>query len=486
MKVDLEDLGGLKYRLKIEVEPEDYRRTRNRLARSYAPQVNLRGFRPGKAPLEMIMRSLGPSLDLEAQEQSMNEALQTALRDNGLRPSTDPKVEVEPKGEDETLRFSAEFESFPKVELKDYLGIEVEEPSVPGITDEDVDSTLERIRQSAGRFQELPEDSVAHEGDMTLCDVVLKATDDDIVIRESYESRILAGIDDEPVKDVGRALLGMKAGEEKTVTGDLGRIAARGIAKPEDDEDWAPPETITAVITIKKLMRKEIPEINDDFAQQYSGAETVEGLRAQVRERLEANRLEAVKEQLREAVVDIVVRDNPLDIGRETIERLASLAEEEAKERMLPKASPEERAKIDLGIPREKSEEDARQNLQRMVILQAIAEKEGIEVTDEDVDARLKELSGQTGIPFPRLKARIGEEQLEQMARRIRVDKTVDLLQRYAVVKAPAAIEATPAEQPSDTEAVEPPVVKAAATEPLIDEPTPDAIAPEPDTTPAE
>jgi trigger factor len=126
MKVEREDLGALKYRLTIELEPADVRKHRERLARAYSHHVNLRGFRPGKAPIEMVIRQLGPSLEMEVREHAVGQAFQDALKEHGLRPSTDPKVDVSEPAEDGAIKFTEEFETYPAVEVKDYLCNEVE------------------------------------------------------------------------------------------------------------------------------------------------------------------------------------------------------------------------------------------------------------------------------------------------------------------------------------------------------------------------
>ncbi len=455
MKVDFEDLGGLKYKMKIQVEVEDLARHKSRLARAYAHHVNIPGFRPGKAPLELVARKLGPSLDAEVQENAISESMREVLTERKLKPSTDPKMEIGTRNDDGSFDFTVEFESFPDIDVKDYLGVTVTEPIVPPITDVEVDGALDRMRQQMARFEDKAADSVGHEGDMVLADLTVTTPDGETVLVATRESRVVVGSDDEPVKDAGRALLGLKVGEETTVTGPIGRITARELPKdqtaeavetPEGEAPAEPPaREVRATLRVKKLMERRSPEIDETFAKRM-GTVSIDDLRAKVRERLEEERAEHRKELLKEAILDALAAANPVEVGAETISRLADLAEDEAKGRILPNLTPEQRAGIDLGIPREKSVEEARQNLVRMVLLQTIAEKEGIQVTDEDIDGHLRGLAAEHHVPLPKLKAHFDEEKMENLARRLRVDKTVDMLLRYAVVSpAPApAPEAAP------------------------------------------
>lgn len=472
MKHEIEDLGNLKYRLKIEVEAEDVKKERLKLAREYAPHINLRGFRPGKAPIEMVIRHLGPDLDREVREHSIGHALQHAIDEHGLKPSTEPKVDLD-ENAGEAIRFTAEFESYPKIELKDYLGVQVEEPQLPGITDDDVTQSLERMQQSAARYEKKAEDAVACENDLAFCAVTLRTADGDGILKEESDMRIVAGMDDEPVKDVGREILGLKAGEEKAVTGEAGSVTLKGLP-PVEGTDPEAPRTVQAVIKVKELLGKQSPALDDDFAKKYGRVENLDALKSKVREQLENGRQASLKEKLRDAVLDAVVKANPVDLGMATIERLARLAEEEAKERLLPGMSPEDRAKIDLGMPREKTEAEARESLTRMVILQAVAEKEGIDVDVEDLEKKLAELAEETGIPLPRLKARLSQDQAEGLVRRMKLDKTMDLLMRYAVVARPSE---------SVIEAETAPAPEGAAPEAPAETP---AMAPEAEQGPAE
>ena len=463
MKVDFEDLGGLKYKMKITVEAADLARHKSRLAKNYAHHVNIPGFRPGKAPLELVARKLGPELDAEVQENAISQAMREVLESRKLKPSTDPKMEIGARNDDGSFDFTVEFESFPDVDVKDYLGVQVTEPVVPEITDADITGSLDRMREQMAKFEEKAADSVGHEADMAVVDLTVMTVDGETVLLATRESRIVVGTDDEPVTAAGRELLGLKVGETATVTGPVGRITARdlpadetprgepvespaaeAVEAPGGEPVESPARTVKATLTIKKLMERRPPEMDEAFAKRL-GTDSLDDLRLKVRERLEAERAEHRKDLLKEAILNAIAAANPVEVGAETITRLADLAEDEAKGRMLPGLTAEQRAGIDLGIPRDKSESEARENLVRMVLLQTIAEKEGIQVSEDDIEGHLRGLAAEHHVPLPKLKAHFDEEKLDNLARRLRVDKTVDMLLRYAVV-APASdvIAATP------------------------------------------
>jgi len=442
MKADLEDLGNLKYRMSVEVDLDQLREMRRRLARAYSSRVNLRGFRPGHAPLEMVMRQLGPALEVEAREAVVGETLGKALEEKKLKPSTEPKVEIGEDGPGGEVRYTAEFEAFPIMEPKDYLGVEVEEPTLPPITEETVDEVVGRMQQRASTFEPKAEDGVGHERDLAVCSFVLKSEDGGEVLKELPESRVMVGTDDEPVMDVGRELLGMKAGEEKSVIGEVGRITARAL-----ESAGKAAERVMAVFTVKQVLGRVVPVVDDEFAAKHSGAATVAEMRDRIRAGMEKARADQAKELMREAVIAAVLKANPIEVGAATIDRMISLSEEELKGRLLPAMSPEERAKLDLGIPREKSEADARAGIARTIVLQAIAEKEGVSVTAEEFDAKLAELAAERNLPLPKLRARTGGEDGDALRRHLRIEKTIDLLARYAVARPAGEAPAGPSPQ---------------------------------------
>lgn len=455
MKVEVEELGGLKYRVAIDIEAADFQKELQKAARRYSPQVKVHGFRPGKAPVAMIIRQLGDTLKGEVREHLITHSFNDVLTEHKLQPSTSPKVNTTDETEDGAMKMTAEFESFPHVELKDYLGIEVVEPSYPEVRDEDVEDTITRMRAGSATFEPKEEDSVAMEGDMAVVKLLLKSEDGETELKAEHETRIVVGTDNEPVKETGRELLGMKVGEAKSLVGEPGTIMLRGLAR-DGKMDTENPVNIKAEWTIVKLLAKKIPELDSAFANRFAPGRDVDGFRAEVRERLEEGRAKEILQMVKDIVVDKVVGMHPIELGEETVKEVTDAAQKEARDRVLARMTPEQREEagedLDLGISRESSENEARKNLHQMVILQAVASAEDIEVNEEDLDVKLDEIAAGSGLPAYMIKQQLDRDTIENIARRIRVDKTVDLLARYAVVVPAAGVsgETVPALEGAD------------------------------------
>jgi trigger factor len=191
-------------------------------------------------------------------------------------------------------------------------------------------------------------------------------------------------------------------------------------------------------VKIEKIRARKMPELDNEFVKKHADVETVEEFHALLKKQLEEQRDSKLKEETEELILSRICENNPFEIGERTIERLADMAEKEARDRVLQQIPEEKRAELakdfDLGVPREKSLEEARRNLTRSIILEAIADKEGIQVTEADIEATLQETADAYGMPLPKIKAIFGQERLEQLGRQLRVGKTLDLLTRHAVV----------------------------------------------------
>jgi len=237
---------------------------------------------------------------------------------------------------------------------------------------------------------------------------------------------------------------------------------------------------VDADVKVDKIRFRKRPELNGEFVKQHADVETVEEFRALLRKQLEEQRESRIKDETEELLLTRICDANPFEIGERTVERLAEMAEKEARDRVLAQIPEERRAELsknfDLGVPREQSLIEARRNLTRSLVLEAIAEKEGVEVTEADIDDKIAETAAAYGMPVPRIRALLGEERIEQLGRQLRVSKTMDLLAKNAVLN-PAADQA-PAQEPAAEKPARKAKAKKAAAADAQEQPAADEAAP--------
>lgn len=426
MKIELEALGKQRYRLRGEMDAETLRRERLRRARAYAPHVHVKGFRPGHVPPELVARQIGPVLDEEAREAVARQALADTLKERSLAPTFAPEFEFGAMTADGCIPFSAEFETLPLLEPKDYLGVEIPEISLPPVSEDDVMAGLMRLREAAATYVESAADRPCHEGDQAICDILVRGEETGDIVGEHHGVSLSAGFADTPVPDIGREVLGMKVGDEKTFTRTVAMKDASGTEVHQE---------VHVTVRVRKLSEKVLPSLDDDFARHYGGKETLQEWKESLRERLEEKRQKILKEMREDAVITEILRGNPIEVGDETVRRLATETETRVKERLMPGVPEEQRQQIPLGISQEKMESYARNHLLRNLLLDAIARREGIDATPEDLDKKLQEIASEADLPLPKLKAMIGAKALDDLRAQIRHEKTLDMLVRYAVVK---------------------------------------------------
>jgi trigger factor len=298
VKSAVETLSPTRAKITVEVPFEELKPNLDAAYQAIAKQINIPGFRKGKVPPAIIDRQIGrgPVLD-----QAVNDALPQlyvqALQDNDLEPLAQPEIDVTRLEEDETLEFTAEVDVKPEIALPSYEGVEAEvEDAV--VTDEDIEEQLEALRERFGTLTEV--ERAAQDGDFVTID--LKATKDGEDIEggevSGYSYKVGAG---DMLEGIDDALRGLSAGEEATFTSQLvgGDLAG---------------EDVDVTVKVDAVKEQELPEVDDDFAEEASEFETVAELREDIRTRLgRGKRLEqaaAARDAVLERLLDQV--DVPL------------------------------------------------------------------------------------------------------------------------------------------------------------------------------
>jgi trigger factor len=339
--------------------------------------MKLPGFRKGKVPPEMVVQRLGRQTVLtQALESSLGDWYERAMVESGVNPVGDPKLDLSDLPEEgKPLRFSIEVAVRPGAELGDYKGIEVgrAEPEVPA---EAVDTEINRLREGFASLN--PVEREAKEGDVVLIDYEGKIDGEPFeggtardYLLELGEGRVLPELE--------KGLEGAKPGEERAVS----------VPFPDD----YPAEEVAGKnaefdVKVKEVREKELPELNDDFASEASEFDTLDELREDISERIREILDGQVAERFREDALDAVVAKSKVDLPDSVID---ARAEEMWRrvERSLRRQGMEPDNYLQMqGKTKEEmiaqARPDAEQALKREAVLEAVADAEGIEITEED------------------------------------------------------------------------------------------------------
>ncbi|MGH3112403.1 MAG: trigger factor, partial [Gaiellaceae bacterium] len=270
MKSAVETLNPTRVRLTVEVPFEELKDSLDAAYKKINQQVTVKGFRKGKIPARVIDQRFGRGAVLE---EAVNDALPKfyteAVNEAELNVLGQPEVDITELKDNETLNFTAEVDIRPAIEIPDYSGIEVEVDAVE-VSDEDVEKAVEELRE---RFASTsPVERAAEDGDVVTIDLEAKVEgevlEDGVASGVSYtigSGELLEGIDE--------AVKGLEAGGEATFTSELKGGSATG-------------REAEVKVDVNTVSARELPALDDDFAQLASEFDTIEELRADLRERL--------------------------------------------------------------------------------------------------------------------------------------------------------------------------------------------------------
>ena len=378
METTVKELPDSRVRVDVDVDPEDVEGSINRTARQLGQDMKLPGFRKGKVPPEMVVQRLGREAVLtQALESSLGGWYERAMLDSGVNPVGDPKLDLSDlPDEGKPLKFSIEVAVRPRAELGEYKRLEVgrEEPEVP---EEAIDTEINRLREGFARLN--PVDREAKDGDVVLIDYEGKIEGEPFeggsakdYLLELGEGRVLPELE--------KALVGAKAGDQRQAT----------VPFPDD----YPAEEVAGKsaefdVTVKEVREKELPELNDEFAAEASEFDTLAELRehiaGQIREILERQ----IAERFQQAALDAAVANARVELPEPVVDaRAAEMWRRVERSLQQQGVDPENYLQIQGKTRDEMIKEarpDAEQALKREAVLEAVAEAEGIEITEEDM-----------------------------------------------------------------------------------------------------
>jgi trigger factor len=383
VKVTTEESEGSQIVLDMEIEPERIEKAMERAYRRIVSRVNVPGFRRGKAPRAMIERVVGrETLMSEAMEILLPEAYQEAVNQTGIDPVDVPKLDVVSA---EPLSVRATVAVRPRVEMGDYRAIRQSQQPVE-ITEEQVDKTMESLRESRGQW--IAVERASETGDLVTIDIRGRTES-----KEFLNSQALQVLLDpeRPVLAPGvvEQIAGMQAGDHK----------AFDIALPEDfaDKEIAGQEAALEV-AVNAIKERQVPEMDDELAKDMGEYASVDELRTAIRREMEEQAQAQARRSLEASVVDAVVEQAKVEPPQTWVDRQAQSLRESTQQRLRGQGISEPRYLQVTGRTEasymEELASDARRQLRRTLVLNAVADAEGITVTDEEVDTAIEQAAG--------------------------------------------------------------------------------------------
>ena len=377
------ELPDSRVRVEVEVPTEALERELNTAASDLGREMRVPGFRSGKVPPEVVLRQVGREAVLdEAVRRGLPGWYEEALAHAGIQTVGDPQVDLSDLPEKGApLAFTIEVGVVPPAQLGDYRGVEVGRRE-PKVDDQEVQAELERLRESLASLETV--DRAAGEGDYVVMDYVGSVDGEQFEggegrgqVVELGSERLIPGFEEQ--------LKGASAGEERTVE----------VAFPDDypAEQLAGKDASFAV-DVKEVKEKRLPELDDDFAVEAGGFDSLDELRAEIVSRIAQAEERAIEGEFREAAVDAVVAQARVEVPKELVHSKAhEMWHRTARRLQAQGINPEQYLQMTGKTEEElvvESEPDAEIALKREAVLAAIVEAEGIDVSDEEIEQALR------------------------------------------------------------------------------------------------
>lgn len=429
------DESSTKKTMRIEIPAEDVGAATETVARSLAREVRLPGFRPGKVPVDIVKKRFTEEIRSEVFERLVQESVGEALREKSLVPLGKPKIEDVSYLVGAPLSFRVDLEVRPPVHPKDYRGLKVPTESTAP-TDADLDGVIARLRESHASYEPI-EGRRAADGDFALVDISGSYPAGDG--KDFEHEKILVELGGEKtMPEISANLRNAEPGSRTTFQKDF----------PADAHD---PEfagkTVLYTVALHALKSRRLLEVDDDFARlaltprdgELPEGANLELLRQRIRESVEGDKVEGLKEKRRRAALDGLLALNDVEVPASMVESEVDSALKEYARFMARQGVDLKEAKLDWNKLREEARPSAVKRVKEYLLLDAIGELEKIVVTDTELDAELKRRAASLGMPASELRSTLAAaDRLEGVREELRIDRVVEFLLAEAI-SAPSA-----------------------------------------------
>jgi trigger factor len=424
MKAELIDLSDCKKNLEIEIPQDVVDAEITHIAQELARRARVPGFRPGKAPIGVVKTRFREEIVSEMMQHLMPKYFGDAIDERKLDIVQAPHFESVDYNSGKPLRFKAAFEVYPRLNVTNYDAVPIHEVSSK-VEDSEVDASIKKLQEEMAELAPLSADRPIQEGDFAEISYTgfLEGSDEPPLTGEKAVAEIGGRT---TLKDFTENLLGAKVNEEKRF-----KVTYR----PDYPEKRLAGKNVDYVVRVEGIKTKEIPDINDEFAQRLGEYKTLDELKTKVREDLEKHKREHAQEEMREKMLEWLEDNNQFELPESLVERQLQIRVQRLLRDLSRQGINPQRLDVDWSKIREDQLQQATRDVRGSLILDHISEKEGIAVTDEELDFEIDKISAETNRPKEKVKeVLMRDSALERLRGQIRNKKTLDLIQSKARV----------------------------------------------------
>jgi trigger factor len=421
MQVNVEELSPVQKKINIVIPAE---RVNEEIERAYSAiqkKAKIQGFRPGKAPMNLIKRTYSDAMRDDVMRRLYEQTLYKALDDHKIEPVDSPTIESDILEHGTSFKYSALVEVMPQILLNDYTGLEVKKEKYTA-NPESIDGELARMRENMAQLIPADENDSIESGNTVTIDYSFSvegfpeenSVAEDAVV-EVGKNRLIPGFEEQ--------LIGLKSGDTK----EFSLILPEGYRNSEA----AGKEGL-----FKEIKRKELPELDDEFAQQFGDYDTIADLKSKMVEYHEKHETERIENELKDRVIKALITKNPLDVPESMVKRQLDYMLENLKSRLKSQQMSLDMMGLDETGFRVRFHDDAADKVRGGLLLMALIEKENIAISDEDLNNHYEKIAAGNPDMLNRIKEYYGANQNAKSAiiSEIKEDKAISILINNAVI----------------------------------------------------
>src|SRR5262245_33289712 len=424
MKAELTDISACKKSFDIEIPPDVVDKEISHISQHMMQRAKVPGFRPGKAPVSVIKTRYRDEIVSEMLQHLLPKYFLEAVKEKDLDIVDEPQYDSVDYDSGKPVKFKALFEVYPELNVTNYTGIPAEAASFD-VPESDVDSTLKKLQEDMSELSPVEAERPVKQGDfveISFTGTVTEASEPMFTEKATVE---VGG--PSTLQEFTENLTGTTVNEEKTFS-----VTYR------DDypEKRLAGKTLEYHVKVEAIKEKEVPELNDEFAQRLGQYSTFEELREKVRQDLEKHRREHANEELREKLLRWLEEHNEFEVPESLVERQIQIRMQRLLRDLARQGVNPQRLDVDWAKIGADQREQAIRDVKGSLLLSHVAHKEKIDVNDHDVETEIDRIATEMNNPRQRVREILTKDSgMARLRSQIQNRKTLDFLKEHAVIQ---------------------------------------------------
>ncbi|MBN2361812.1 MAG: trigger factor [Deltaproteobacteria bacterium] len=429
MKSECQTISPVMRRLDVTLDGEQILKEIDKAYRKVGQRATIQGFRKGKVPRVVLEQHFKAEVESDVLSRMIGDAYKAAIDEHELHPVNQPQIKAGEYIPGQDFRYSAEVEIRPEIEIKRFKGLSATRGELRVASDDEVARELDRLRQRLTQVVPVEDRDLVEKGDLVLCN--FNGTVDGETFKGGQSvGYVVDTVEYNYLHDICEALPGKKLHQTFEVEATI----------PEGfhNQDVAG-KSAHFEVTPTQIKRKQLPEIDDEFAKDLGDYDSLQELREKIRGELNQRYSEEHEEGYKKAVVDALIAENPFEVPPSLVERQIDVMLYQSVGRIPPEQL--QAMGIDVAKLRGELRPNAEWKVRRGMLLERIADLENVQASKEDVDKRIQELADKLKQPVAKIRSAYHGEHAGELAFSIRLERALQLVidNLAAVGSAPTA-----------------------------------------------